>query len=361
MMDFLSTPLFLLNKMDSSLHRIKHLTTVDSIFFHWIDTWAVYRDAPCVSMWHTKGPDCVISFQCHPTEKMWYLQLRDRSTFPHRAGPCSTLSWHYVFPMFLQKWKGCFFLNILQESWELLVASRLPSDCWVVFWTNESEKQSTTNFCTHPQKKEKMFNIWKCYVTMTKKRKDSPYREKSRGNDEKKVYESNSLQRLNHSSSFNVKNHSLLSATKVLSLSPMGYNTTPTLDNLTCTGYVDFGKCQDRFGQFFWSKIDSNDLDVRIEMLKRDDNGDFRLVHNLTKGEADFKQFMRLGNQPVNAAENFRREENLSPVLIPTMSKDVNEQLKLVHKVIDIMGRIARKIFVTLLRYSVHKRESSDV
>ena len=34
----------------------------------------------------------------------------------------------------------------------------------------------------------------------------------------------------------------------------MAYNTTETLDKLTCTDYVDFGKSQDRFGAFFGPK-----------------------------------------------------------------------------------------------------------
>ena len=76
-------------------------------------------------------------------------------------------------------------------------------------------------------------------------------------------------------------------------------------------------------------------------------------------GEADFKQFMRLRNQPVNAAENFAREEKLTPVLIPTMSKDMDEQLKLAHKVVDVVDRANRKICVTPLRYNVDKPESS--
>ena len=29
----------------------------------------------------------------------------------------------------------------------------------------------------------------------------------------------------------------------------MAYNTLATLDKLACTDYVDFGKCQDRFGR----------------------------------------------------------------------------------------------------------------
>ena len=71
-------------------------------------------------------------------------------------------------------------------------------------------------------------------------------------------------------------------------------------------------------------------------------------------GEADFNQFMRLRIQLVNAAENFAREEILTPVLIPTMSRDMDEQLKLAHKVVDVVDRTNRK-----MRYNVDKPESS--
>ena len=132
------------------------------------------------------------------------------------------------------------------------------------------------------------------------------------------------MQLQNHSLTFIHKNKPLLSATSILSRSPMAYNTTGSLDKLFCTNYVDFGKCKDRFGQFSWSKIDSNYLDVKRKVFKKDDNKEFRLVQNLTMAEAVFKQFMRLRNQLVNAAENFAREENLTPVLITTMSKDMD-------------------------------------
>ena len=139
----------------------------------------------------------------------------------------------------------------------------------------------------------------------------------------------------------------------------MAYNTTASLDKLTCTDYVDFGKCQDRFGQFSWSKNDSNYLNVKLKVIRKDDKKEFRLVQNLTMGEADFNQFMRLRNQLVNAAETFAREENLTPVPIPTSSKDMDEQLKLAHNVVDVVDRANRKICVTLLRYNVFKPESS--
>ena len=76
-------------------------------------------------------------------------------------------------------------------------------------------------------------------------------------------------------------------------------------------------------------------------------------------GEGDFNEFMRLGNQLVIAAKNFAREENLSPAVMPRLSKDMIEQLKLADKVVDVFDRASRKNFVTVQRYSVDKPESS--
>ena len=156
------------------------------------------------------------------------------------------------------------------------------------------------------------------------------------------------------------KINSLLSATSILSRSPMTYNTTKTLDKLTCTNYVDFGKSQDRFGRFSWSKNDSNYLDIKLKVFKREDkNAQFWLRENLSMGQADFNQFIRQRNQLVVAADNFLREQNMSPVLQSTLSKDMEEQMKLVHKVSDVVKRPNRSICVTLLRYKVDIPETS--
>ena len=123
---------------------------------------------------------------------------------------------------------------------------------------------------------------------------------------------------------------------------------------------MDFGKCQDRFGRFFWSKNDSNYLDIKIKVFKREDkNAEFQLRQNLSMGEADFNQFIRQRNQLVVAADNFLKEQKLSPLLQSTLSKDMEEQLKLVHKLIDVVDRPNRKICVTLLRYSVDNPDYS--
>ena len=191
------------------------------------------------------------------------------------------------------------------------------------------------------------------------KSKESSYMEMSRDVDHKHAYISTERQLQNPSLTFIHKNKSLFSATSILSCSPMAYNTTASLDKLSCTDYVDFDKCQDRFGRFSWPKNDSNYLEVKLKVFKKDDNKEFRLVQNLTMGEADFNQFMRLKNQLVNAAEKFAREENLTPVQIPTMSEDMDEQLKRAHKVVDVVDRANRKICVTLLRYNLDKLKSS--
>ena len=68
----------------------------------------------------------------------------------------------------------------------------------------------------------------------------------------------------------------------------MTYNTTATLAKPVCTDYVDFGKGQDRFGRISWSKSSFNYLELKLKVLKKDENKQFRLAENLTMGEAVF-------------------------------------------------------------------------
>ena len=140
----------------------------------------------------------------------------------------------------------------------------------------------------------------------------------------------------------------------------MAYNTTASLDKLTCTNYVDFGKNLDRFGRFPWTKNDSNYLDTKLKVFKKEDeNAEFRLRQNLSMRETDFTQFVWQRNQLVVAADNCLREQILPSFPQSTLSKDMKEQLKLVHKVIDVVDRPNRRICVTLLRYKVDNPETS--
>ena len=74
----------------------------------------------------------------------------------------------------------------------------------------------------------------------------------SRYNDKKNAYICNKLLLQNPSSTFFYKNESVFSALSNLSCSPMAYHTTASLNKLTCTNYVDFQNCQDRFGPRTW-------------------------------------------------------------------------------------------------------------
>ena len=139
----------------------------------------------------------------------------------------------------------------------------------------------------------------------------------------------------------------------------MAYNTTASLETLIYTNYIVFGKCQERFGWIFRSAKDSNYLDADSKVLKRDDIRDYRLVQKLKLGETDCNRFLRLRKQLAIAAEKFARNLNLSPVLMPTMTKDMEEQFKPTHKVTDVVDHANRKFCVTLLRYNVEKPEIS--
>ena len=101
-------------------------------------------------------------------------------------------------------------------------------------------------------------------------------------------------------------------------------------------------------------------MDINLKVLKGEDKtAEFRVRQNLSMGEADSNQFIRQRNQLVLAADNFLREQNLSRVLQSTLSKDMEEQLKFVHKVIDGVDRPNSRIYVTLLKYIVDNPETS--
>ena len=125
----------------------------------------------------------------------------------------------------------------------------------------------------------KRLHIWKFHVTMTDKGKNLLIRKYhvTLARTKAVTYSSQIIVQFSF-----CKINSLFSATSILSRSPMAYNTTETLDKLTCTDYEDFGKSQDRFGRFSWSKNPSNYLNIKLNVFKREDkNAKFRLRQNL--------------------------------------------------------------------------------
>ena len=131
------------------------------------------------------------------------------------------------------------------------------------------------------------------------------------------------------------------------------------MKKLTCANYIDFGKCQHKFGHSSWSKNDFNFFDRKFKVFKKDDNKHFWLKQNRSKGEPNFNHFIRLGIQLVILAKVFGGEQNLSPMQMPTRFEDMDEHLQLAHRVVVVVDCPNRKISQTILRYDVDKPVSS--
>ena len=96
----------------------------------------------------------------------------------------------------------------------------------------------------------------------------------------------------------------------------MACGSTATLDKLDSTDYMDIGNWQEIFAQFSWTENDSKYLDIKLKCSrKKTKKQNFVWDKNFSMGEVDFNQFIRQRNQLVVAADNFLREQNLSPVL----------------------------------------------
>ena len=111
----------------------------------------------------------------------------------------------------------------------------------------------------------------------------------------------------------------------------------------------------------FLFKISSKYLSVKLKVFKKVENKEFGLAQNLTMGETDFDQLIRLRNQLIVAVRDFNKEENLQPVQVKLLAKDMEEQLKLTHKVVEDVDRPHRKNCVNMLHYNVEKPETSYV
>ena len=97
----------------------------------------VYRQSTC---WYLKQNEfCFCSKALMlPIRIMWYLQLGSKHILSSwRTLQCSLLTkyFSYVFAGIKR-----LFLNTLYKNWESLVTLQLPSDCCVVFRTNETNK-----------------------------------------------------------------------------------------------------------------------------------------------------------------------------------------------------------------------------
>ena len=151
MLGVLSTPLFLwLNRPlfghYQTLITLDNNISTESILEQCIETVLVLI---CKTQRVSFCSNCSTS----PNNNLWYLQLGKKHILASWWAMQYSLITIY-FSEVMAELKGCV-LNTLHKSWESLVALQLPSDCWVVFWSNYFEKQDTTTFCTNLLKRER--------------------------------------------------------------------------------------------------------------------------------------------------------------------------------------------------------------
>ena len=70
----------------------------------------------------------------------------------------------------------------------------------------------------------------------------------------------------------------------------MADNTTASLERPSCQFCIIWW-VSGQIWTILWFEIDFSFLEVEIKVFKKDDNKDFRLLKNLTKGDTNFKQF----------------------------------------------------------------------
>ena len=236
-------------------------------------------------------------------------------------------------------------------AYKLGITCNITAAIWLLngFLNKWIWKTKYYNFLYKPTQKELSRDNYQ-------KRKESPYLEISRHNvqirkhhitlTKKEAYISNKLKHKSQSSTFLLKNKSLLPATSVLSQLP---NPWP----LRWTNSI----VPTKIWSIFWSRNDSNYLLVKLSVQER-------WVQRLSPGPKHHKgrvilQPISMTNESVGpCSRKFWQRPKYVSIQITNMSKEI-QQLKLVHKVVDVVDRPYRKICVTLLRYNVVKQQSS--
>ena len=131
-----------------------------------------------------------------------------------------------------------------------------------------------------------------------------------------------------------------------------------SMGKLACTEYLIFGGSQDRFQKVSSFKNDSNYLDVKLEIFKRDDNRDFQPAQIFTLVESHSKKISDWGTNwyfQQKRTKKIEKDKLWFPIPITTTSLDMEEQLKSVQKIVDYLDRPNRKSCLTQLQYGLEK------
>ena len=131
--------------------------------------------------------------------------------------------------------------------------------------------------------------------------------------------------------------------------SEKSYNNTAFFDKLSCTDYVGFGKCQDRFGRTSWSKNIFRLLGREIGSVQESWNELTSFGTKLDNGRDRPQSAYTTEESAGFCSQRLYQRRNFTPVKVKLLAKDMKEQLKLTHKVVEVVDRPHRKICVTML------------
>ena len=142
----------------------------------------MFRNSRRVDMWNTMGAASVAFLQSYPAKKCEncsWIKITSR----HPCEQCSTLCSQLNFVCFCPNEKAVLWI-FLHKRRDSHVSLQLPSDCRVVFWSNESEKQETV-FVVQAYRKRKEVPYVMSH-DKDKRGEESPYMEISRDSDHRR-------------------------------------------------------------------------------------------------------------------------------------------------------------------------------
>ena len=114
-----------------------------------------------------------------------------------------------------------------------------------------------------------------------------------------------------------------------------------------------------RFGKFSWSKNDCIYLDTKLKFFKIVEKKRFSTSTKSFNGRVRFQPIHAIAESSGECSTNLASKAKFSPTQIPRISENMDEQLKLAHRVADAADSPNRKICVTMVRYNKEKLESS--
>ena len=98
-------------------------------------------------------------------------------------------------------------------------------------------------------------------------------------------------------------------------------------------------------------------LNVKLEVFKKNDSRNLRLVQNITR-MVRFQPIHMIDQSAVRSGRKLSQRSKAVPLLITTISENLEYQLKLVDKAVYVVERTIKRKCGTQQRYSMGKPEN---